>query len=66
MITPVSRVVEKVRLFIIEQNIERAAGMMRRRRFEPARGHEQRCVPPVIDQRRCRDAHLADDLRPQL
>ena len=50
----------------VEQNIERAASMIHRWRFEPARGDEQRCVPPLIDQRRCRDAHLADDLRPQL
>src|SRR5439155_16237413 len=31
-----------------------------------ARGHEKGCIPPMIDERSKRNAHLADDLRPQL
>ena len=33
---------------------------------EPARGHEQHDAPPVVRQRRERELHLADDLRPQM
>jgi hypothetical protein len=29
-------------------------------------GHEKRGIPPMIEERRERDAHFADDLRPQL
>ena len=50
----------------VENDVERSSAIRHRRRNETARSHKERGIPPMIDERRERDAHLADDLRPQL
>ena len=50
----------------IEVDLEAARAVRHRRGREPARGHIERHLPPVIDQRRLRQADLADHLRPKL
>src|SRR5262249_41178186 len=50
----------------IKGDIDGSPAIGHRRRGEPARSHEERCVPPMIDERSKCDAHLADDLRPQM
>src|SRR4029077_2304479 len=50
----------------IENDVEGSSAIGHRRRNESARSYKERGIPPMIDERRERDAHLADDLRPQL
>jgi hypothetical protein len=50
----------------IENDVEGSSAIRHRRRNEPARSSKERGIPPMIDERRERDAHLADDLRPKL
>jgi hypothetical protein len=50
----------------VKDDVERSPSMGHCWRGKSARGHQKRCVPPVIDERSERDAHLADDLRPKM
>ena len=51
----------------VELEVERAAVLARHARGrQPARGDVERDVPPVIDERRQRQADLAGDLRPEV
>ena len=50
----------------VELDFESAGAVRDGRSGEPARGHIQRDIPPVIDQGRERHADLADDLSPHV
>src|SRR5205085_9982371 len=50
----------------IEIKLECALAVRDRRCGQPARGHIERHVPPMIDERRLRKTNLADDLRPHV
>jgi len=49
----------------IKTHIEGTPAVGHRRRDETTRGDVEGRVPPMIDQRRAGDPHLADDLHPQ-
>src|SRR5262245_2125748 len=50
----------------VEEDLEGADTMRNRRGRETARSDVERDVPPMIDERSEKEAHLADDLRPEV
>src|SRR5437867_2570649 len=50
----------------IEGHVERQRAVGNGRRGQPARGHVEGYLPPMVHHRCARHAHLADNLRPSM